>query len=78
MQPLVSRVWTILVLLAITHAAPGDDLTLPSEKIEAAADMMSRYLRRQADQTIQRWKVDYEKTQEAGADYRVSAAERIV
>jgi dienelactone hydrolase len=64
----------ILLLLASYSAATCDDLNVPPQKIEGGAPglMMQRYLRRQTDQALRRWKDDYEnrKTPEQIAEYQ--------
>jgi cephalosporin-C deacetylase-like acetyl esterase len=80
MQRLMLCVLTTLFCLPNVPIARGEDLDLPPQTIEGGPPtlMMQRYLRRQTDGALQRWKNDYEKrkTPEQIAEYqkRVRAA----
>jgi dienelactone hydrolase len=75
MQRSMPYVLTVLLLfLAAIPAVRGEDLDLPPQMIEGGPPglMMQRYLKKQTDQAVQRWKDDYEKrkTPEQIAEYQ--------
>jgi hypothetical protein len=80
MRRLMLCVLTAFFCLPNAPIARGEDLDVPPQIIEGGPPtlMMQRYLRRQTDQALQRWKADYEKrkTPEQIAEYqkRVRAA----
>ena len=63
MQCFVTRGLLLFTFLVIVPVAQGENLDIPPEKIEgeSPAGMMHRYLLRQVDQAVERWKDDYEK-----------------
>lgn len=82
MHRLASRVLSFSVLLMSVAVACGEDLSVPSAKIEggSADGMMHRYLLRQVDQAAERWKADYEKrtTPDAIAAYQKRLREEVL
>ena len=63
MPYLMHSALTVLLLLANASVVSAEDLNVPPETIEGGSPglMMHRYLAKQTDQAIERWKDDYEK-----------------
>ena len=82
MRRLMLSVLTILLLVVNAPVARGEDLDVPPQMIEGGPPtlMMQRYLKRQTDQALQRWKDNYEKrkTPEQIAAYQKSGREAFV
>jgi dienelactone hydrolase len=62
MRSVIAPAACILAILTIASGMRGGDLDVPPEKIAGKLQdgMMHRYLMRQVEQAVHRWKVDYE------------------
>jgi dienelactone hydrolase len=82
MRRLTVCILTSLLFLAAGPVVRGEDLDVPPQAIGGGPPtlMMQRYLRRQTDQALQRWKNDYEnrKTPEQIAAYQKRVREAFV